>query len=141
GIKYNVIEDISIQNGVTSALGFEYQVLDDDKHKDNLNPTHRVASLYDMIEANGKTVKPVGEFNFAKIIFNDNHGEHWLNGAKVVEYDLDTSEFEKVFKNSKYKDKKEFTKHKLAHIVLQDHNDDCWYRNIKIRDLDKVRLR
>lgn len=135
GVKYNVIEEVSIKNGSSNALGFEYQVLDDDKHSDNLNPTHRTASLYDMIEAVGKTTKPVGVYNTAKIVFNKNHGEHWLNGEKVVEYDLDSPEFDILFKKSKYRDKTDFTKHKTAHIVLQDHGNDCWYRNIKIKKL------
>jgi len=136
GIKYNVIEEYSIKNGSTGALGFEYQVLDDDEHKDNLNPTHRAASLYDMIEALGKTVQPVGKFNSAKIIFNKNYGEHWLNGVKVVEYDTDSPEFQSFFEKSKYHKHDDFTQHKIARIVLQDHGDDCWYRNIKIRKLN-----
>jgi hypothetical protein len=135
GVKYNVIEEVSINNGSTSALGYEYQVLDDDNHADNVNPTHRSSSLYDMIEAEGKNTKPVGEFNSSRIVFNKNHGEHWLNGVKVVEYDINSPEFEILFKKSKYRDKEEFTNHKIAHIVLQDHGDDCWYRNIKIREL------
>lgn len=134
GVKYNVIEEVSINNGSTNALGYEYQVLDDEKHSDNLNPTHRASSLYDMIEAKGKTTKPIGEFNSSRIIFNNNHGEHWLNGVKVVEYDIDSPEFTSLFQKSKYRDKAEFTNHKIAHIVLQDHGDDCWYRNIKIRE-------
>ncbi len=135
GVKYNVIEEVSIKNGSTGALGFEYQVLDDAKHKDNLNATHRASSLYDMIEAIGKTVKPVGTFNNARIVFNGNIIEHWLNGNKVVAAITDSPEFEELFKKSKYHDKPDFTIHKNAHIVLQDHGDDCWYRNIKIRKL------
>lgn len=133
GVKYNVIEEVSIKNGWTSALGYEYQVLDDDKHSDNLNPTHRSGSLYDMIEAKGKTLKPVGEFNTARIVFVGNHLEHWLNGKKVVEADTDTPEFEAIFQKSKYHKHPNFTVHKNAHIVLQDHGNDCWYRNIKIK--------
>lgn len=135
GVKYNVSEEVSIKNGSSHALGYEYQVLDDAKHSDNLNPTHRAASLYDMIEAKGKILKPVGEFNSARIVFNNNHLEHWLNGVKVVEADTDTPEFQKIFQNSKYKNHPNFTLHKDAHIVLQDHGDDCWYRNIKIKIL------
>ncbi|MCB9206350.1 MAG: DUF1080 domain-containing protein [Ignavibacteriales bacterium] len=135
GVKYNVIEQVSIDRGSFNALGYEYQVLDDEKNSDNLNPTHRSASLYDMIEAKTKNLKPVGEFNSAKIVFNNNHGEHWLNGEKVVEYDIDTPEFEELFKKSKYSNNPDFTKHKIAHIVLQDHGSNCWYRNIKIREL------
>lgn len=136
GVKYNVDESVSIKNGSTNALGFEYQVLDDDKHKDNLVPSHRTASLYDMIEARGKSTNPVGEYNSAKIVFNKNHGEHWLNGKKVVDYDLATPEFEEIFQKSKYHTHEDFIKHKIAHIVLQDHGNDCWYRNIKIKELE-----
>lgn len=135
GVKYNVDEAISVENDWTGALGYECQVLDDKKHKDNLNPTHRSGSLYDMIEAKGKTVKPVGEYNSAKIVFNGNVIEHWLNGNKVVEADTDSPEFEELFKKSKYHKHPKFTVHKNAHIVLQDHGDACWYRNIKIKVL------
>lgn len=135
GVKYNVNEEYSIKNGYTGALGYECQVLDDEKHSDNLNPTHRSGSLYDMIEAKGKTVKPVGEYNSAKIVFNGNKIEHWLNGTKVVDANTDTPEFEELFKKSKYNNKKDFTVHKNASIVLQDHGNACWYRNIKIKVL------
>ena len=76
------------------------QASDDEKHSDNANPTHRTASLYDMIEAAGGSAKPIGEFNTSKIVFNKNHGEHWLNGIKVVEYDIDSAEFEEQFKKA-----------------------------------------
>lgn len=136
GVKYNVDEAISVENGWTGALGYECQVLDDEKHSDNLNPTHRSGSLYDMIEAKGKTVKPVGEYNSAKIVFNGNIIEHWLNGNKVVEANTDSPEFEAIFQKSKYHKHSKFTVHKNAHIVLQDHGNDCWYRNIKIKKLN-----
>ena len=135
GVKYNVIEEESIKNGWTSALGYEYQVLDDDKHSDNLNPTHRSGSLYDMIESKGKVLKPVGDFNTSRIVFNENHLEHWLNGIKVVEADTDTPVFEELFQKSKYNKHADFTVHKDAHIILQDHGNDSWYRNIKIKVL------
>jgi len=135
GVKYNVDESVSIKNGSTGALGYEYQVLDDDKHSDNLNPTHRSGSLYDMIESKGKVLKPVGEYNSAKVVFNGNIIEHWLNGKKVVEANSDTPEFEELFKKSKYHNKKDFTVHKNGSIVLQDHGNDTWYRNIKIKIL------
>ena len=133
GVKYNVSEKVSIDKGTSHALGYEYQVLDDKNHNDNLNPTHRAASLYDLIEAKDKTLKPVGEFNSGRIIFNNNHLEHWLNGKKVVEADTDSPKFQQLFEKSKYKNYPNFTVHKDAHIVLQDHGDDCWYRNIKIK--------
>ena len=136
GVKYNVDEKISIENGWTGALGYEYQVLDDDKHSDNVNPTHRSGSLYDMIESKGKELNPVGEYNTARIVYNKNILEHWLNGKKVVEFDTSSPEFELIFQKSKYNSHPNFTVHKNAHIVLQDHGNDCWFRNIKIKKLD-----
>lgn len=136
GVKYNVVEENSLKGGSKNALGFEYQVLDDEKHSDNVNSSHRSAALYDLIATKGAVTLPIGKYNAAKIVFNKNHGEHWLNGVKVVEYELDSPEFDKLFKKSKYRDIADFTKHQIAHIVLQDHGNDCWYRNIKIRTLD-----
>lgn len=136
GVKYNVDEQYSINNGSNNALGYEYQVLDDENHSDNVNPTHRAGSLYDLIEATGKTLKPVGEYNTSKVVYNGSHIEHWLNGKKVVEIDTDSPEFAEFFENSKYFKHETFNVHKDAHIILQDHNDDCWYRNIKIKILD-----
>lgn len=136
GIKYNVSEEMSTRGGPShAALGFEYQVLDDERHSDNQNPTHLAASLYDMITAENSTLKPVGEYNTGHIILQRNHGEHWLNGVKVVEYDLGSARFDSLFQISKYKNNPDFPKKRAGHIVLQDHSDAAWYRNIKIRRL------
>ncbi|MCF6268954.1 MAG: DUF1080 domain-containing protein [Melioribacteraceae bacterium] len=133
GVKYNVIEEFSIKNGSASGFGFEYQVLDDETYKDNLKPKQNSASLYTIIESNTKVLKPVGEYNTARIVLNKNHLEHWLNGTKVLEADIDTPEFDELFQKSKYKMHSDFTEHKDGHIVLQDHGFECWYRNIKIK--------
>ena len=134
GIKYNVIEEMSDQN----PLGFEYQVLDDEHHPDAKmgNGTNRTASgLYDLISPENKMLKPVGQWNHGRIIFNGLHGEHWLNGQKVLEYDLDSPRMDSLLAASKYAPIEGFGDKKVGHIVLQDHNDDVWYRNIKIREL------
>ncbi|MBX2818780.1 MAG: DUF1080 domain-containing protein [Rhodothermaceae bacterium] len=134
GIKYNVIEEMSDQN----PLGFEYQVLDDENHPDAKmgNGTNRTASgLYDLISPKNNMVKPVGQWNHGRIIFNEMHGEHWLNGQKVLEYDLNTPRMDSLLAASKYAPIEGFGDKKVGHVVLQDHNDDVWYRNIKIREL------
>lgn len=134
GIKYNVVEEMSEGN----PLGFEYQVLDDDLHPDAKmgNGTNRTASgLYDLISPANKTLKPVGQWNQGRIIFNENHGEHWLNGKKVLEYDLGTPRMDSLLAASKYAPIEGFGEKRTGHIVLQDHSDDVWYRNIKIREL------
>ncbi|KAA3657503.1 MAG: DUF1080 domain-containing protein [Calditrichaeota bacterium] len=136
GIKYNVSEELSTsREPVHGALGWEYQVLDDENHSDNVNPTHRAGSLYDILPPTNKTLKSVGEWNQSRIVVNGTHGEHWLNGTKVVEYDTDTAEFDSLYQKSKYFKIEGFREKKTGHIVLQDHADAVWYRNLKIREL------
>jgi len=135
GVKYNVSEELSTAKPPShAALGFEFQVLDDDKHPDAKNGPNRTAgALYDLIGPRNQTLKPVGEYNTARIIFIGKHGEHWLNGVKVLEFDLDTPAFDRLLAKSKYKDIPKFAEKRKGHIVLQDHTDAVWYRNIKIR--------
>lgn len=137
GIKYNVSEEISTSHPPKyAALGFEYQILDDDRHPDAKKGANRTAAaLYDLIAPEGKTLKPVGEFNTARIIFRGNHGEHWLNGVKVLEYELETPRMNELLFASKYRAIPNFAKKRKGHIVLQDHTDAVWYRNIKIREI------
>ena len=135
GIKYNVSEHMSISLPPRyAALGFEYQVLDDEKHPDaKIGANRTAAALYDLIEPKGKKLKPVGEYNTARIVFNGSHGEHWLNGVKVLEYELGTPEMNSLVASSKYKIIPDFATRRTGHIILQDHGDAVWYRNIKIR--------
>ena len=137
GVKYNVSEELSqAYPPGHSALGFEYQVLDDDRHPDGKMPIHRAASLYDLIAPNrDKQLRPVGEWNTARIVLRGNHGEHWLNGKKVVAYDLGTAVMDSLLARSKYHTIKGFADRRAGHIVLQDHVDEVWYRNIKVREL------
>lgn len=137
GVKYNVSEEISMANAPNhAALGFEYQMLDDSLHEDNKVPSHRAGALYDLIPPNAnKTLAPVGEWNTSRILFRGNHGEHWLNGTKVVEFELGTSLFDSLMAKSKYRDIKGFAEKRAGHIVLQDHVDEVFFRSIKIRRL------
>lgn len=143
GVKYNVDEALSKKySGNNAALGFEYQVLDDSLHPDGRLPTHRAGALYDLITPNAsKHLNPVGQWNTSRIVFDGNHGEHWLNGAKVVEYELGTPAFDSLVAKSKYRSIPGFATRKRAHIVLQDHPgkfqnaDEVYFRSIKIREL------
>lgn len=150
GVKYNVSEAMSIaqggagtQGGPThSALGFEYQVLDDDRHEDGKLPTHRSSGLYDLIAPNtlgaphaAPLLRPVGQWNRARIVFRGNHGEHWLNGRKVVEFELGTPRMDSLLAASKYKTIPGFGDRRVGHIVLQDHGDEVYFRAIKVRPL------
>lgn len=136
GIKYNVSESMSTAFPPRhAALGFEYQVLDDFNHPDAGNgPNRTAAALYDLIAPGDKELKPVGEYNTARIIFRGNCGEHWLNGQKVLEYELERADMKARLAASKYHSIPEFSKKRQGHIVLQDHTDEVWYRNIKIRE-------
>ena len=137
GVKYNVSEELSTSHSPpNAALGFEYQVLDDDNHPDaQTDETHTAAALYDLISPAGKNLKPVGGYNASRIVMRGNHGEHWLNGVKVLEFDLGTEFMDEKLADSKYASIPGFADRRPGHIVLQDHGDAVWFRNIKIRVL------
>ena len=104
GVKYNVSEELSMRTAPNhAAIGFEYQILDDDLHEDGKLPTHRAAGLYDLIAPNGAKLRPVGEWNHSLIVFKGPHGEHWLNGSKVLEFDLGTARMDSLVAASKFK--------------------------------------
>lgn len=137
GIKYNVGDSLSTTlEPRFAAKGFEYQVLDDDRHPDRALATHRSAALYDLLPANArKRLRPVGAWNASRIVFRGPHGEHWLNGEKVVEYDLGTPRMRAALAASKYKDIPWFAERRRGHVVLQDHGDAVWFRSLKVREL------
>lgn len=138
GIKYNVSEALSTPiEPRHAAKGFEYQILDDDRHPDGALPSHRAGALYDLVAPNArKRLRPVGEWNRARIVFRGGHGEHWLNGEKVVEYDLGTPAMAAALAASKYRDWPWFAERRRGHVVLQDHGDAVWFRHLRIRELD-----
>jgi len=136
GVKYNVSEELSRSIPPDhAAKGFEYQVLDDERHPDGRGANHRAGGLYDLIAPDGAQLEPVGEWNTARIVLRGNHGEHWLNGKKVVEYELGSAAMDSLLARSKYRTIPGFADRRAGHIVLQDHTDEVWYRNLKIRDL------
>ena len=114
--------------------GFEMQVLDDARHPDALRgETHQAAALYDLIAPRNKKLQPVGEFNKVRLVVRNGHVEHWFNGEKVVEYDRDDPEFQKLVAASKFKSMPFFARTRKGHISLQDHGSEVAYRNIKVR--------
>lgn len=116
-------------------LGLEYQILDDDKHKDGKNPTHRVGSIYDILAADeDKTVNAPGEWNSGRILVDGDRVEHWLNGSLVAKIDLGSMEWQQRFENSKYRKHEGFGTW-TGPILLQDHQDKVWYRHMRIREL------
>lgn len=138
GIKYNVSEQFSLANASNhAALGFEYQILDDSLAEDNKIATHRAGALYDLIAPNEAKARPAGQWNESRLIFRGPHGEHWLNGAKIVDFDLATQRMDSLLALSKYKSIKGFADRRVGHIILQDHGDAVYYRSIKIRVLSR----
>ena len=135
GIKYLVDEDM-VKSGY-SGLGFEMQVLDDQRHPDAKmgKAGNRTASaLYDLIAPQNKLLRAVGEWNQVRLIINGSHVEHWLNGAKVLEYELGSPQLKALIGESKYKSIPGFGEVRKGYILLQDHGNEVWFRNIKIRE-------
>ncbi|HRO71278.1 MAG TPA: DUF1080 domain-containing protein [Chitinophagaceae bacterium] len=138
GIKYFVTES---ENNKGSAIGLEYQLLDDEKHPDakmGINGNRTLASLYDLISSdkNPAARKKIGEWNQGMIrVYPNNKVEHWLNGYKVVEYTRGSKEYHALVANSKYKIWDGFGMAKEGSILLQDHGDKVMFRSIKIKEL------
>ena len=132
GVKYRVQE----RPNQTGALGPEYQLIDDARHSDaKASPKRVTGSLYDVYAPKGAQTKPAGEFNEARIVAKGNHIEHWVNGVKVVDVEWGSADWERALSASKFKGNKEFAAPKPGQIVIQDHQDEVWLRNIKVREL------
>jgi len=115
--------------------GPEYQILDDVGYPGKIEDWQKTAANYAMNVAIGGTLRPVGEWNSAKIVANGNHVEHWLNGVKVVEYELGSDDWKKRKAAGKWKDAKGYGIAPKGYIDLQDHGNEAWFRNIVIREL------
>lgn len=144
GIKYFVLERLGTPGATMyvgddgrSAVGHEYQLLDDDVHPDAKNgPLRQAGALYSLVPpSEAKRLKPVGEFNDSRILVQGKHVEHWLNGAKIVEYELESRALFDAVAKSKYKDVPGFGTKFKTRILLQDHGDEVWFRNMRIRPL------
>ena len=118
------------------AIGHEYQIIDDERHADaKIGPHRQTAAFYDVLQAANRPLKPAGELNSSRIVVQGNTVEHYLNGKQVLRYTLDSPELRAAIEKSKFKGIERFGKLQKGHILLQDHGDQVWYRNIKIHPL------
>ena len=138
GVLYRVTE---LPGEPSWHSGPELQILDDDKYRQN-SPKNWTGSLYDMIAApSDKVVKPVGQWNKVRVLVRDNHVEHWLNGKKVVEYELGSDALKTLIAGSKFKDMPRFAREPEGYIALQHHEGgDVWFRNVRVRRLGAAAL-
>ncbi len=113
----------------------EFQVLDDGGHPDGKSLLTSAGSVYGLYPAVRGVVKPVGEWNTARILVNGNHIEHWLNGKKIASYELGSAEWKQKVAASKFAQWPEYGQAPVGYIGVQDHGDEVAFRNIKIRVL------
>lgn len=133
GVKYRVVE----RPNQSSALGLEYQVVDAHSTKADNKGKHSIASIYELVASHVAAPKPAGEWQHGAIIVRRDHIEHWLNGAKTAEIDYGSPEWKAAFAASKWaKSNPEFAGEAKGHIVLQDHGDEVWFRDLWIKVLD-----
>ena len=128
GVMFHVIE----QGDETYESGPEYQVLDNARGEP---PPEQAGGLFALYAPVGAMPKPVGEFNQARLVVDHGKVQHWLNGVKVAEYDLNSADFKARVAASKFKQWPQFASSPTGHIALQNHGNAVWYRNIKIRVL------
>ena len=130
GILYRVTED-----AVTSwHVAPEMQVLDNSKHP-NRDKRQLAGALYDLYAPARDVTNPPGEWNTVRIVADGKHVEHWLNGEKLLEYELGSDDWKRRVAGSKFKNKPDFAKALKGHVCLQDHSDRIEFRNIKVRPL------
>jgi len=126
GVKYRVKE----KKGDGFAFGPEYQIMYDP----DVDDKHATASLYDVLPPHDKHIRPIDQFNESSIKVQGDHVQHYLNGKLTVEFDFNSPEVKAGIAQSKFKNT-DWAKNPLGHIALQDHHDEAFFRNIKIREL------
>lgn len=134
GVMYHVVEDKKYKGA--SETGPEYQIIDDEGYPAKLEEWQKTGADYAMhLAGPGKKLKPVGEWNRSKIVFDKGHVEHWLNGKKIVEFEAWGDDWNKKRIAGKWSSYPDYGKAKAGVIALQDHGNKTYYKNIRIREL------
>lgn len=132
-----VIYRVGLDQAQTFRTGPEYQVLDNLEARDNHPASHRAGALYDLMGVEDNVANPAGQWNQARIVVRGWHVQHWLNGVKTADIDLESAEGRALIARSKFKGWREFASLARGHIALQDHGDVVSFRSIKLRDLNR----
>ena len=129
GVKYFVTEERP------KSPGHEYQMIDDAGYPGKLSPLQLTGAFYDVLPTEaGKPLRPAGEWNASRIVVHGTRVEHWLNGKTVLTYELGSDAVKAGIEKSKFKGHAGFGEKIAGHIMLTYHQDECWYRNLKIRE-------
>lgn len=131
GVFYRVDEN----DGASFQSGPEYQILDNAGHPDGKSPITSAASAYGLYAPSRDATLSVGEWNSARIVLQGNHVEHWLNGERVLSFDIGSADWTERVADSKFADWPAFATRPAGHIVLQDHGSAVSYRNFMVRRL------
>lgn len=119
------------------ARAVEYQLLDDRAAEDRIVPSHRAAAVYDLVAPARDVLRPLGEYNHARIVACGPRVAHWLNGVRVATYDLDSDDWTRRVAGSKFAGQAEFARARRGHLGLQDHGNAVYLRNMRIRALGR----
>jgi hypothetical protein len=132
GVMFRVTEEMK----ETYETGPEYQIIDNEGAPGDLEKTQLTGANYHMYYPGADAkVNEIGEWNQSKIVVDKNHVEHWLNGIKVTEYEIGSDDWKKKIAASKWKDFPKYGAASRGHLSLQDHKQEVWFRNLKIRTL------
>ena len=139
GVFFHMQEDLTMESGNGNSPNwldnYELQILDDENFYDTL-AVRSAGSLYDLIRPVNKELRPIGQYNKARLIHNQGHVEHWLNGKKVIDFEMNSQEMKELLTNSKFKENPEFHSDKEGHIMFQHHGQRVYFKNIRAREIE-----